>query len=173
MDLKMDEMYLSWLYSLVERVDDPPFYNLMRQMFRTKFDWFVPNDDNRATDGMALRNRFMFERDIKDPDTEWLSLDCSFLEMLIALSERLAFNMNVSVPNAFWHMMHNLGFDELYSDDNFFEPDDVEDVLGRVVWRNYSEDGSGGIFPLNNPDHDQREIELIYQMYSYALEQGF
>lgn len=173
MDPQIDEVYFSWLYSQIELAGDRSYSNLLEQFFLTQFEWFVPNDDNRAKDGIDLRKRFIFERSNGKPDKDWMAQGCSFLEMLIALSTRLSFNMDVSQQNAFWHMVRNLGFDETYSDDYVFNEEDVDRVLQRVIWRSYQPDGSGGIFPLCEPKHDQREIELIYQMYSYALEQDF
>lgn len=173
MDLQTDEVYFSWLYSQIELVDDRSYSNLLEQFFLTQFEWFVPNDDNRAKDGVDLRKRFIFERSNGRPDKDWMAQGCSFLEMLIALSTRLSFNMDVSQEHAFWHMVRSLGFDESYSDDYVFNEEDVDRVLQRVIWRSYESDGTGGIFPLHNPRHDQREVELIYQMYSYALEQDF
>lgn len=171
MDLKLDSLYFNWLYSQIERMGDPPYTGLLEQMFQTQFEWFVPNDDNRAKDGVNLRKKFIFERSTGKPDSDWLAIECSFLEMLVALSERVAYNMDVTINDAFWHMVRNLGFDETYSDDYSYSSDDVDDVLQRVIWRNYSYDGSGGLFPLDAAERDQRETELIYQMYSYALEQ--
>lgn len=173
MDPKFDAMYLDWLYSLVERKDDLSYSNLLTQMFRTEFEWFVPNDDNRAKDGVNLRRRFIFETSVGRPDHEWMVEQCSFLEMLISLAETFGFQMDLSRSEAFWHMMRNLGFDESYSDQSNFDPRDAEAILNRVIWRKYEYNGSGGIFPLEEPDRDQREVELIYQLYKYALELEF
>ena len=71
MNPRLDGMYLSWLYSQIEREDDHIFSSLIEHMFRTKFDWFIENDDNRAKDGIQLRRRFAFEVDRADPELEW------------------------------------------------------------------------------------------------------
>ena len=100
-----------------------------------------------------------------------MDLDCSMLEMLIALSDRTAFQTDGRLEEWFWRFMHNLELDR-YSDD-LYEisiQEEVEDTLTRVIWRKYAQDGTGGLFPLRHPDHDQRKIELWYQMSAYILE---
>lgn len=169
MDSALDALYLNWLYSCIERPDDPSYFELLDIMFKTKFEWLVPNDDNRALDGIDLRRRFIFEQATGHPPSDWMQLDCSFLEMLVALANRLAFQLDESVPNAFWHLARNMGFDETFSDGNF-DPQEVEDILTMVMWRTYDYKGQGGLFPREAPDKDQREVELLYQMYGYVIE---
>jgi hypothetical protein len=40
--------------------------------------------------------------------------------------------------------------------------------MERCVWRTYEPNGVGGFFPLENPNEDQREVELWYQMSAYV-----
>lgn len=167
----LDGAYLTWLYTKVERLRDgePPYFELLEQMFKTKFDWMIPNDDNRVEDGLALRRRFQFETGQDISSGDWMDLDCSFLEMLVALSQRLSFQIDEDVPNCFWHILRNIGIDE-NCQDGLIDHEYVDDALNRVIWRNYEADGSGGLFPLQNPDRDQRGVELIYQLYRYSME---
>lgn len=169
MDTTLDSQYLDWLYSQIERPDDPAYFEMLDHMFKTKFDWFIPNDNNRAQDGVDLRNRFIFERSTGRPDRSWLSEDCSFLEMVIALANRLAFQIDESLPNAFWHILRNIGIDDSFCDE-LIDHQVLEDILYTVIWRNYEEDGSGGFFPLEDYSKDQREVELLYQMYAYVMD---
>jgi hypothetical protein len=46
----------------------------------------------------------------------------------------------------------------------------IDDILDSVIWRTYSPDGRGGFFPLNQPQEDQRKIEIWYQMNKYVIE---
>lgn len=94
---------------------------------------------------------------------------CSFLEMMIAISHRLSFETDRRPKWWFWHLMKNLGL-ENYSDDMPFTQDEVDETLDRVIWRTYSPDGKGGLFPLEDPQHDQRQVELWYQLNAYLLE---
>ncbi len=47
---------------------------------------------------------------------------------------------------------------------------EIDDILERLIWRQYQEDGQGGFFPLAWPEQDQREVELWYQMNAYLAE---
>lgn len=172
MDPRLDGRYLNWLYSTIEREDDPPYSELLKILFQTKFDWFIPNDNNRAADGIDLRKRFIFETSVGIPSKEWLEIDCSFLEMMVALAKKLSFELDEDVANSFWHMMRNIGIDESFSDDTI-DAKAVETIVSRVIWRHYDYSGDGGLFPRINPESDQRNIELIYQMYGYVIEREF
>lgn len=146
-------------------------------MYTKRFTWFIHNDDNRAEDGRELRYEFCEIFDIDEGDhTLWMELDCSFLEMLIALARRIAFQTEpeYSVQEWFWKFMDNLELRK-YTDDVYHSAiaEQVEDVLDRVITRRYSEDGLGGLFPLRNPHRDQRTVELWSQMMAYLLESEY
>jgi len=98
-----------------------------------------------------------------------MSLGCSFLEMLVALSRRLAFQEEREPRDWFWEMMDNLGLAK-HTDDYDYSEEEVNDILDRVIWRTYYTNGEGGLFPLRHASADQRHIELWYQMCAYLLE---
>lgn len=174
MSASVDELYFKWLYSQVSSVKEKnpskSYWDLMRQLHRKEFVWLVPNDDNRVEDGRDLRIRFIHYSGVS-PDSEWMGLGCSFLEMLIALSHRLHFETGRSPRAWFWRLLENLGFEEL-SDANYggTTQEAVDEVLEQVIWRTYSPDGTGGLFPLEHPQKDQREIEIWYQLCEYLIE---
>jgi hypothetical protein len=128
----------------------------------------VPNDDNRAEDGRALRCEWANEEGA-DVDHDWLSLGCSFLEMLIGLSRRLAFETEVVASAWFWHLINNMGLLGYHDKSNFAE-EDVDDRTSAVIWRTYEYNGNGGLFPLRAPSQDQRQVELWYQLSEYLLQ---
>lgn len=164
----LDELYFNWLVSQVGSVSNPnparTYYQLLEQMHLKRFDWFIPNDDNRLEDGKELRYEFM---NGPSEDETW----CSFLEMLIALSRRAAFQSYSDPIEWFWHLVENLDLRH-FSDENFMELESrqIRHTLDVVVSREYAADGQGGLFPLKNPPKDQREVELWYQMAGYLLE---
>lgn len=168
----LDDLYLTWLYSQVKTVrtrrSPTTYWNLFRQLFSTEFVWFVPNDDNRAADGRELRREWMTITG-KDVDPEWLDLGCSFLELLIGLSRRLAFEGGRDGPSWFWILLINLGL-EGYNDKSDFNPDDVDDATHMVMFRTYDMNGNGGLFPLERTDKDQRQVEIWYQLSEYLLQ---
>lgn len=143
----------------------------MRQLYVKEFVWLIPNDDNRAEDGKALRYEFINEQGIDEVDQAWLDLGCSFLEMLIALARRAAFESDDEVVEWFWRFIFNLGLnnhtDSAYTRETERE---VDNVLDTVIFRTYDADGLGGLFPLTHPRQDQRKVELWYQLAAYLTE---
>lgn len=140
-------------------------------MYTTPFYWFVPNDDNRVEDGRELRIEWLRDARVRDIDPEWLVMDCSVLEMLIALSRRVAFASIGTAGDWFWKLVKNLGLKD-YTDD-IYEisiEEEVEEVLDRLVLRTYLVNGDGGLFPLQEFTNDQRKIEIWYQMAAYLHE---
>ncbi len=142
---------------------------MLEQLFLMEFVWFIPNDDNRAEDGRELRREFLEAEGITDVDPNWVSLGCSVLEMLIALSRRLTFEAEGESSEWFWTLIANAGLDR-YTDARRFHRDAVTDILERIIWRTYQPDGRGGLFPLQRAHEDQRDVELWYQMSAYLLE---
>lgn len=172
MSESLDEQYLTWLYARIGSVQETrpskTYWKLLRTLFTKEFTWFVPNDDNRVDDGRYLRFEFLDEMGIMDVDEDWISMGCSVLEMIYAVCKHLSFEADGSVARWFWELMHNLNLSG-YSDRNF-NGRQVEQIIDTLVWRHYQSDGRGGLFPLRNPQVDQREVEIWYQMSAYLLE---
>ena len=67
--------------------------------------------------------------------------------------------------------MDNLGFEQF--NDAHWDAKALEYVTNKLDdlnKRHIGEDGSGGIFPLKNPQKDQRITEIWYQMNAFFLE---
>lgn len=175
MNQPLDDSYLEWLYCQVGngKLKNPrrTHWTLLRQLYGTEFVWLIPNDDNRVADGIELRYEFVHDYEIVDPPEHWMVLGCSFLEMLVALSRRFAFEADGEPADWFWHMMDNLGLRQ-FNDSTKFNPAQVDAILKRVIWRQYDEDGRGGLFPLRDPKRNQRDVEIWYQLGEYILELG-
>lgn len=174
MSAPLDELYLRWLYGRVSKKRPQPprtWWKLFRYLYTQEFVWFVPNDDNRVEDGRELRDEFLQGRELELNEREWMLLGCSVLEMLIGLSRRLAFEGGGEPAGWFWLLMHNLTLDGM-DDERFdlMDPTIVDDIVQRLVWRQYNWDGKGGLFPLQFPNRDQREVEIWYQMQAWLLE---
>lgn len=168
----IEESYFNWLYSKVAYVAVPTpstsYWILLRNLHMTEFVWLLSGDDNRAEDGKDLRKEFLREANV-DQDPPWLTIPCSVLEMLIALTRRAAFETDNTDREWFWIFLENLGLSELNDASNknqLYE----QDVIERLIWRTYRSDGLGGLFPLQNPEHDQRKVELWYQFCAFLLE---
>lgn len=175
MTAPIDELYFQWLYAQIGDVKlkapaSKTYWLLAKQLFDKEFVWLVPNDDNRVADGRELRSFFLADTGVT-PDQSWLDLGCSFLEMFLALAHRLAFENGWRHDKWFWHMLDNLNL-EIYTDRNYGDgtPDVIDETLERVLWRQFEPDGMGGIFPLEHPHQDQREVEIWYQACAYLAE---
>lgn len=172
----LDDRYFEWLYSHIGAVGNRnparSHWKLARQLYIKEFVWLVPNDDNRVADGRDLRDEFLAQTGTDEVDRDWMDLGCSMLEMMIALARRASFECDQKAPDEwFGLMLHNIGLDK-YSDARY-TPDiaqDVDETLDRVIYRTYEPTGHGGLFPLSHTYHDQRQVEIWYQLSEYILE---
>jgi len=172
----LDEMYLVWLYGQVAnphtRSQSRSYWNLCKALFKTEFEFFVPNDDARADDGIELRMEFIYDAEIPDFDPDWMEQGCSYLEMLIALSRRMAFITDGKPNKCFWTLIRNIGLYECNDTYTRNLEGLVEEVTNQITFRTYDYDGRGGLFPLRHPEMNQAEVELWFQMNAYVLEGG-
>ena len=172
--------YFRWLCDLVDIEQEDRSYSILaRDLFRKEFVALVKHDENRASDGLELREEYL--REINYPKYVEIEGECSVLEMLIALARRIDFetsdpyDLNNTVDRTsywFWEMIDNLGLIE-FSDDCYVEYDGsfmVDAIVDRWLDREYSWDGNGGIFPLKYTNEDQRDVEIWYQMNMYLNE---
>lgn len=175
MNEPLDELYLGWLYSQINsvKITNPArtYWSLFRQLFKKPFIWLIPNDDNRVEDGRDLRLEFAKQEDVM-LDQDWFEMTCSVLEMLIALARRLCFEDGNDVQGWFWELLENM--DLVFTDDEYTEDvqQGIDQALDRLIWRLYLPDGRGGLFPLDRPTRDQREVEIWYQLNEYLMERS-
>ena len=187
--------YLDFLKKLAGR--GKVYGRLLEHLHWIDFYWFVPNDDNREVDGKQLRELYLDEFNawakgqqgnlkVKNhgieaeggPTGSFSVPDgpCTVLEMLIALAHRLEFDLSGgkyerSVSECFWLLIDNLGLEWCKNAAFDHETAAVIDEKVRVLLgRTYDTDGAGGLFPLNNPEKDQRKVEIWYQMSAWAIE---
>lgn len=165
--------YFEWMYELMcgDRFARSITY---RQLFiflhDTEFTYFVPHDENRADDGIALRYRYCLLHDCEDLEY-CLDGPCSVLEMMIALAIRCEERI-MSDPEKgdrtrqwFWSMVSSLGLSSM-TDYNFDERL-VNDVIVRFLNREYAKNGKGGLFTIKRWDRDARDVEIWHQLMAY------
>ncbi len=174
MSKPLDELYFLWLCGQVGSVEDNRnpsrnYWRLLKRLYIKEFVWIIPNDDNRAEDGRDLRSEFFSNNKVAAMDTDWFTLGCSMLELLIGLARRLSFEADGEPRFWFWHLVENLGL-EKYNDNTYIPEKEVDDILDQVIWRTYRRNGKGGLFPLRKATEDQRDVELWYQLSAYLLE---
>lgn len=177
----MSDLYFDFLCGLVAKRHG--FKTLLRYLYDTEFYSLIPNDGNRIGDGEHLRNIFIEERGPTGlpflPKKERFTRDgCCLLEVLIGLSYRLESELTGGrygrpAGEWFWVLIENLGLEWMDDVEFSIEFDTFSMVERRVrtfLDRQYSTDGSGGLFPLKNPQKDQRRVELWYQMGAWVIE---
>jgi len=143
---------------------------LMDYLYSREFYWseYIPMDRNRALDGIMLREKYGYLGDI---DAE----PCSVLEMIIALAVRIENQFMTNYEDGdrtstwFWIMLTNLGLNHM--DDEHFDISEVEYIIDRLLDRMYGPNGEGGLFVVNNPRQDMRDVEIWYQANWYLSEQ--
>lgn len=169
----LDELYFQWLYEQVAdpRIEDEDLthWDVLKILFSIDFAFIIEMDENRAEDGKALRRRFIAERGLSGVSDHWIEVGCSFLELMVAMSNKLAFMADGEPHYWFWELMGNLGL-RGYNDSHEVPTEDVEEILNRVIFRQYGPDGHGGFFPLKHPERDQRDLELWAQLGDYVRE---
>ena len=172
MTRKANDVYFGILCKLVgmtEPVEECQYFELLYQLYRTEFYSIVPNDDNRALDGIKLRDKYGFPK---------VNVGCNLFEMLVALAircdEDILYNPEKGDRSKdwFWMMMTNVGLNK-FRDRSFgegWEYEDVEQICLKLMNRDYTYDGKGGLFPLKDARKDQRDTEIWYQLNAYSLE---
>ena len=173
-----DSAYLDWLEDQTGISISPntnrSYDLLMEQLHRKVFEWTVPNDDNREGDGLEFRIDFsqLYNVDMN------LEPPVSMLELILGLAVRLSRILSdESEDVGYWFgvLLDNTKlskFNDTYYLDDYATASEVDNILNRIIYRNYKPNGKGGFFPLNDPPHDMRGIELWYQMQAYAMERN-
>lgn len=167
----MIEEYIDWLKSLVS---DPGLFTdlFIQAAWDTEFVPIVDNDDNRVRDGLELRSVYS-EMALNGPRIAYTRF-CTILELLIGISKRM--NGMLYIPE--YQDLTGYYFSELLENLGIYKIDDLElsdearyamykSVFERLNFRRYEPDGSGGLFPLDRPNDDQRNVEIWYQLQAY------
>ena len=177
---RTNDPYFEWLCRKVKigAQYGKPYVKLARELHSYKYDTrdMLPMDENRAYDGLELRVIFMNQYGEVGSSTNRGA--CTMLEFLVGLAGRMNFlmgdeNTESKRPYYFFSMIRNLMLLK-FSDERFEEANGeffVRDAVERILHRNYDRDGSGGLFPLRNPEAgDQRKKEIWYQMQAWLSE---
>lgn len=167
------EEYFKWLYDNVCRGrahSKVSYVRLFKLLHDIEFIFTIPNDINRAKDGVDLRYRFAMMKD-DERIMEILDGPCSVLEMMIALSIRCEETIMDDTQYGdrtgqwFWNMMSNLGIGRMT--DDIFEEYVVEDIINTFLERRYKPDGKGGLFYIKGCEDDLRDVEIWIQLCWY------
>ena len=177
----INDKYFSWLYQLIGQ-QRRPYKKLCKELHKKPYRWTVPNDDNRAEDGLNLRDQFIEENELDIDHLEvryFLKNACSVFEMLVALSQRineLTFDLNTQQDNSskwFLELIKNLRLDHLTDGEIFYKYTEeiIDTVLETFLSRTYDSYGRGGLFPMKgSPPRDMSKVEIWYQVMLYLEE---
>lgn len=166
-DNHLREDYLNWLDLQLGMGTPDTYWGLTNLMFDQEFACVIQMDHNRVNDGLDLRNEYFHSQRV------WQSIipePCSFLEVLLGLSRRMAFVAGGSKESWARQLILNLEFDKARDPLIRSRQNKIVTTMARVISRTYDENGVGGFFPLAWPDRDQRDVELWYQLNSYVEE---
>lgn len=161
--------YFEWLYNYAckGRINDKISYRkLLMLMHDITFDFYIRNDMRRAIDGTDLRYRFAA---VKHYDNIGAILDdpCSVLEMILALAIRIEENIMCDPAYGdrtgqwFWDMLSNIGLGRMT--DDIFNEKVASQKLYNFMERQYSPDGKGGLFYIQNCDQDLANVPIWTQ----------
>lgn len=172
--------YDGYYIFLVDRVNCNKYHvedytKLLKVLYNMEFYWIVSFDQNRASSGLALRREY--EKEFGGNPYEILDGQCSVLEMMVALAvdceDRIMGDVRNSyednTPRWFWSMIENVGLDNATNDN--FDEQRVNDIILRVLNRDYEWNGEGSFFPVIHPMEDMRNVEIWYQLNWWLNEQ--
>ena len=175
-----EQDYFHWLCEMAHiDQENRSYWILAKDLHKRVFYPIVEHDDNRAMDGLELREQYLSQHGYY----KYLEIpgECTMLEMLLGLAQRMDFETSKPIDEDyqdqtaywFWEMMDNLGLIE-FDDDSYVEFEGqiyVDVILDDFLERRYSPNGAGGLFPLRRTKRDQRKVEIWYQMSAYLAEQ--
>ncbi|MGN1370903.1 MAG: hypothetical protein ACI4XM_01285 [Candidatus Coprovivens sp.] len=171
---KIINEYFDWLCYFTKDKKHTKYRKLLTFLHNKEFVVIIPNDSNRAADGIDLRWRFACELDYDrdfDEISRYLDRPCSVLEMMIALAIRCEEHImeDPDIGNRtsewFWIMIRNLGLHSM--NDTRFNIDKVDEIVSTFLYREYKRNGEGGLFIVDNLKRDMCDIEIWYQMCWY------
>lgn len=171
--------YFDWMYHLVcndKYYKRLSYQKLLRCLDDIEFTYTMELDGNRAADGIDFRYRFGYENGYSIEEIEQ-GLDygpCSVLEMMVALAFRVEEQImddpmyGNRIGQWFWSMIVSLNLGSQW-DDNFDEYR-VRHAIERFLNRDYERNGKGGLFTLEKPHKNLRNVEIWTQFMWYLNE---
>lgn len=162
-----DEDYIAWLGDKVGMYSD--YNELLHYLASVEFRWSLPLDENRALDGIKLRKEYISKGKI----ISFADEECSVLEMLVALAERIEKDI-MGEPGDdhpekwFWIMLENLDLSRQNDDD--FALYYVDACIQNWMDRKYGKNGQGALFPLMESGNRLKKMQIWDQMIAYLNE---
>ncbi len=172
---RIAEAYYQWMTKMMTEeslAKTISYEKVFRRLHGTEFTCDkVPEDENRAEDGVYLRYRFIIDNDYDTKDLDYMDGPCSILELMVALAIRCEENI-MSDPRYgdrteqwFWYMMVSLGLGGM--SDDIYDEEKVSTIITKFLNREYEPNGKGSLFLVKRHKRDFRNIEIWNQLYEY------
>ena len=183
---RIENEYFEWMYDLILNKGYPrklSYRKLLKFLHDIEFTYILDEDESRAIDGQYFRYRFGGENGYSNLEIERglrvNDLPCSVLEMMVALSFRIEeqimddYDYGNRTGQWFWNMITSLDLGG-YNDTNFTNArrKTAEDIIGRLLSREYKPNGEGGLFTLEHPKCDLRDVDIWTQA-MWFLDENF
>lgn len=162
--------YFNWLCEIVcqaKFAKSVSYRKLLECLHSIEFRVLIPNDTNRAMDGIDLRRRYYLITNKYIDDGS----PCSVLEMMVALTIRCEETImddpeyGDRTVQWFWSMINTLGLSNMI--DNRFDEAFVRRKIDIFLDRQYEPNGEGGLFKIKHCRRDLRKVEIWYQLCWY------
>lgn len=172
---RIHDGYFHWLLGII-RMRNSSFDRLLYLLYTREFEVSIPMDANRAVDGKKLRRIYSENKNV-DFESVIIQLPqyCTMLEMMVALAhrceEQIMSNTEYGDRTQQWfmEMLNSLGLSRF--DDEHYDEEAIDDILYRFGRRDYAINGAGGLFTVQNPLKDMRNVEIWSQLCWYLDEQ--
>lgn len=181
--IDLDDLYFEWLLTCLDPDGAREGVAYVADLLHNcDFTRRVGNDINRAVEGANLRKEFLskFEEVDFDPHVtnELMMNECSWLEMLIALSRALDYLYEGGVEGRFIELVTNMTLDPMLyhgpGRSRYMREYDqrfVDVATDDINNSRFDKNGQGGLFPLTKANPvDQRRIEIWDQHSAYFRE---
>ncbi len=164
--------YFEWL---VDQTGCDDCWAMLNILYRTPFWSPVAMDGNRAEDGLYLR---VLYGDSHDCTVEHLDGQCSMLEFLLGMADRVNHSSSYERDPGYWfrYFLENMRIDQ-YTDRVFEKRGtynverEIYERIDILLDRRYDFDGrNGGLFVVDDPPHDMRNAEYWWQMQYWLIE---
>ncbi len=169
-----------YFWSLVRMVEPggKEHSELLSIMFNMDYHYDNCMDENRAADGMKLREDYLAACNNDAKVRVAINVhSISVFEVLLALAQRIEDDvmqedeLGDRSPMWFWSMIRNVGlYDCTNSSDRINDGLKIFNTLQTALSRDFDECGHGGFFPVEYPPSDMRDSDLWGQAMCWLVE---
>lgn len=164
-----ERAYRDWLIDRVNIVEDYTY--LLRELYSIEFYSIIRYDEDRGTDGLALRDEWAGEVGYKG------SLDfgvANVLEVLIGIARRIEFQLfgtqyvnDWDYIRIFWDLIDNIGLGDMYGTLSRYTFDEIRDNVTHFLNKDYFRHKKSNIFMIDEDPRALRKLNIWTQMGLY------